>query len=104
MVLSWLIVCVCARARADTQHSIRCDVMTNEISRIEVVTRTKHLYIDDPFEVLSLLAFDSQGVCGCVYACMYVCMYVCLSVCSIDVVCTKIESCIMNKIIIFVIL
>ncbi len=47
---------------AESHHEIRCDVLIDKIARLDVVTRTKYLYLDDPFQVLSLAAFDEKGL------------------------------------------
>ena len=48
--------------RAETQHEVRCDVMVARMHRLEVITRTKYLYLDDPFQLLSVAAFDENGL------------------------------------------
>jgi hypothetical protein len=41
---------------------VRCDVLIERIARLELVTRTKYLYLDDPYQILSLVAFDEKGL------------------------------------------
>ena len=45
----------------DSGDDIRCDVYVERIARLEVITRTKYLYLDDPYQVLSVQAFDAKG-------------------------------------------
>ena len=45
----------------DSGHEIRCDVFVDRIRRIEIVTTTKTVYLDDAPEVLDVLAFDNEN-------------------------------------------
>ena len=42
-----------------TDHELRCDVKVDVIDNIEIVSRTRELYVDDA--PLELRALDSKG-------------------------------------------
>ena len=54
---------------------MRCDVFVDTIHRIEIVTTTRELLLDEAPEVFDVRAFDDEGVCVvcvCVRACVRV--------------------------------
>ena len=53
----------------DTGLELRCDVFVDTIHRIEIVTTTRELLLDEAPEVFDVRAFDEEGVCVCVCAC-----------------------------------
>ena len=66
----------------DTGIELRCDVFVDTIRRIEIVTTTRELLLDEAPEVFDVRAFDDEGVC--LFVCLSLCfvyVYVCLSVC-----------------------
>ena len=65
----------------DTGRVLRCDVFVDTIERIEIVTTTRELLLDEAPEVFDVRAFDSEGVCVCVCVHLCVCVCVCASVC-----------------------
>ncbi|XP_036436185.1 nuclear pore membrane glycoprotein 210-like [Colossoma macropomum] len=44
-----------------TGYTLRCDVITDRIQSIQIVTITRHLFIDDPPLLLTVQAMDSAG-------------------------------------------
>eukprot|EP00063_Salmo_salar_P082535 XP_014057370.1 PREDICTED: nuclear pore membrane glycoprotein 210-like [Salmo salar] len=44
-----------------TGHTLRCDVIVDQIKQIQVVTTTRQLFTEDPPLVLSVMALDSGG-------------------------------------------
>ena len=64
----------------DTGLELRCDVFVDTIHRIEIVTTTRELLLDEAPEVFDVRAFDEEGVCVCVRArtCVRVYMRVCV--------------------------
>uniref|UniRef100_A0A674EJE3 Uncharacterized protein n=1 Tax=Salmo trutta TaxID=8032 RepID=A0A674EJE3_SALTR len=44
-----------------TGHTLRCDVIVDQIKQIQVVTTTRQLFTEDPPLVLSVVALDSGG-------------------------------------------
>ena len=54
----------------DTGLELRCDVFVDTIHRIEIVTTTRELLLDEAPEVFDVRAFDEEGVRACVYVCM----------------------------------
>ncbi|XP_021453988.1 nuclear pore membrane glycoprotein 210 [Oncorhynchus mykiss] len=46
-----------------TGHTLRCDVIVDQIKQIQVVTTTRQLFTEDPPLVLSVMALDSGGLC-----------------------------------------
>ena len=54
----------------DTGLELRCDVFVDTIHRIEIVTTTRELLLDEAPEVFDVRAFDDEGVFVCVCACM----------------------------------
>ncbi|KAL7886679.1 hypothetical protein AOLI_G00044000 [Acnodon oligacanthus] len=46
---------------AVTGHTLRCDVITDRIHSIQIVTITRHLFINDPPLLLAVQAMDSAG-------------------------------------------
>ena len=70
----------------DTGIELRCDVFVDTIHRIEIVTTTRELLLDEAPEVFDVRAFDDEGVCVCVRVCVcVVCACVCVRVCSVRV-------------------
>jgi len=51
----------------DTGQVLRCDVFVDTIHRIEIVTTTRELLLDEAPEVFDVRAFDNEGVymCAC---------------------------------------
>ena len=66
----------------DTGLELRCDVFVDTIHRIEIVTTTRELLLDEAPEVFDVRAFDEEGVCVrvrvrvCVCVCVCVCVWV----------------------------
>lgn len=44
-----------------TDHELRCDVKVDVIDSIEIVSRTRELYVDDAPLELMVRALDAQG-------------------------------------------
>lgn len=44
-----------------TDHELRCDVKVDVIDNIEIVSRTRELYVDDAPLELMVRALDSKG-------------------------------------------
>ena len=77
----------------DTGIELRCDVFVDTIHRIEIVTTTRELLLDEAPEVFDVRAFDDEG-CLCVRWCVLslcvvcvrvrtcVCFYVCIHICT----------------------
>ena len=65
----------------DTGLELRCDVFVDTIHRIEIVTTTRELLLDEAPEVFDVRAFDEEGRCVCVRACACV---VCVRVCVVN--------------------
>jgi len=80
----------------DTGIELRCDVFVDTIHRIEIVTTTRELLLDEAPEVFDVRAFDDEGVsvcemvcpitvcsvCACAYVCACVCFCVCIHICT----------------------
>jgi len=47
----------------DTGLVLRCDVFVDTIHRIEIVTTTRELLLDEAPEVFDVRAFDDEGGC-----------------------------------------
>lgn len=45
----------------DTAVTLRCDVFVDTIHRIEIVTTTRELLLDEAPEVFDVRAFDNEG-------------------------------------------
>ena len=41
---------------------LQCDVIVDQIVDIDIVSRTRELYLDDPPEELSIRALDEEGM------------------------------------------
>ena len=65
----------------DTGRVLRCDVFVDTIERIEIVTTTRELLLDEAPEVFDVRAFDSEGVCVCTCVCLCVRMCLCVRAC-----------------------
>jgi nuclear pore complex protein Nup210 len=63
--------------------SLRCDLLITVIRRIEIVTTTKELMVDEQPERLHARAYDDYGrMSVCLSVCLSVCPSVCLSICQ----------------------
>lgn len=41
---------------------LKCDVIVDRISSIDIISRTRELYLDDPPETLNIRALDHEGM------------------------------------------
>ena len=81
----------------DTGIELRCDVFVDTIHRIEIVTTTRELLLDEAPEVFDVRAFDDEGVSVrlsvfviCVSVCLCdLCVSVCLSL-SLFYLCVRV--------------
>ena len=75
-----LVICIITvMVTIDTGIELRCDVFVDTIHRIEIVTTTRELLLDEAPEVFDVRAFDDEGVCLCL--CVSFCVSVSVSVC-----------------------
>ena len=72
----------------DTGIELRCDVFVDTIHRIEIVTTTRELLLDEAPEVFDVRAFDDEGVCLSVCLSLslcFICVCACVCVCVVCV-------------------
>lgn len=47
---------------ANSGETIRCDIIVDTIASLQIVTKTRELFIGDPPELFEVSAFDDHGI------------------------------------------